>query len=458
MSFQREFPRSSLFPRSGGCPPRITRRELLKLSGSAAAAFLLLPGCGGGDSGPGGAADAGFYLGRVAFQNELIGISLTDTGAVRILVTDAEPGGDAEWFEGQIEGPDLDLVSASGRARLRVTFNPDHHYFSGDIEFPNGLTHAVAAGRGEYGADLYDFEVSGGHYQGASALGHAIDARQEGDFVVGTIRRQDGTLFPFRVMDLSRAFGYSTPGGVDGRYTVIVSGRGLHYGRGGDVRGGNPDASLIALNIGSSPSPTPGFYFGKIAFERDVIGIKIDQPDPAAGRRIRAYVSDSEPDGDVEWFVGSLSGNSAADLVSASGNARMDAALVGDQVSGTLTLPGGRTRRFFALAAGEGAGIYDVVVHPDGTIAGESEEGGRLEATQDGPMVRITLTPPGGSAPIQSTRYDLTRALRYTIPGNSPDTYLAIIGPHASYVFGRTGLVKQGSPGLRIIGLNMDCY
>ena len=43
-------------------------------------------------------AKSGFYFGRIAFENEVIAVDIR-AGRVRAFVTDAEPGGTAEWYE-----------------------------------------------------------------------------------------------------------------------------------------------------------------------------------------------------------------------------------------------------------------------------------------------------------------------------------------------------------------------
>jgi hypothetical protein len=431
--------------------PILSRRRFMALS-AAAAGSALLPGCGGGGDGAGGFVD-GFYFGRTAFVNDVIGLAVK-TGNLQVLVTDAEPNGHAEWFQGRIRGNSVDLMSTSGRARLRATFDGDR--CAGTIDLPNDTSRAIAAELAGEGADIYDVHVSGGNFTGTSTQGHVLSASQQGKFVVGTLTENNGNQLPVNVMDLSQTYGYSIAGGQPDDYTVIISRNAtLHYGRGGSVKTGSPGPNLIALDIQPSSSPTPGFFFGKVAFERDVIGIKVDPPNPQGGRRVRAYMSDSEPGGDLQWFTGVVSG-SAVDLTSASGDGRLQGTLAADLIEGTVTLPGGRVRRFFALPAGEGAGIYDVTIDANGILVGTSEEGGRLHGHQVGLFVHLDITAPDGQV-FESHPNDLTRAFSYPVPGNQPDTYVAIVAPRGRFVFGRSGNVRGGSAGLNIIGLDKKC-
>lgn len=150
-----------------------------------------------------------------------------------------------------------------------------------------------------------------------------------------------------------------------------------------------------------------------------------------------------------------MTGNSVS-LTSVGGRARLRARIESGLVSGTITYAGGRTRRFFALPAGQGAGIYDIAVTPDGRMQGSSEEGGRLTARQDGDFVLVTVTAADGRS-FTNRPADLTRTLRYRVAGNKPDTYVAIVAPRGRFIFGRSGNVRGGSTGVNIIGLDKLC-
>lgn len=100
----------------------------------------------------------------------------------------------------------------------------------------------------------------------------------------------------------------------------------------------------------------------------------------------------------IEWFTAETTGDTFS-LTSRSGSARIEGTVAPDGVSGTITLPGARARRFFAAPAGDGAGIYDGTVKDDRTHSGSSEEGGRLELTYDQGMVMGKVTAPNGEQP-----------------------------------------------------------
>lgn len=405
-------------------------------------------------------ATGNFYFGRIAFESEVIGIALgRGARTAKVFVTDAEPGGTAEWFEGRLSRSTLRLRSASGRARLRATWSRSAQTWSGAIRLPGGRTRRLAAFHADKGAGLYSLRVTrSGRVSGTSTAGDRLRARRSGRFLSGAVTER-GERLRFKVMDLSRAFAYRRRSGRPGVYTAIVSRNGtLVYGRSGAaLRRGRAGKGLLAYDIDTTANPTPGFYFGRVGFERDVVGVKIDSAGPPGTRRIRLYVSDSEPEprGDVEWFSGQFTGDRAT-VTSASGRARLRARVESGLVSGTITFPGGRTRRFFALPAGQGAGIYDVTVTPEGRLLGTSEEGGRLTARQDGEFVVTTVTAADGRS-WTNRPADLTRTLRYSIVGNRPDRYVAIVAPRGRFVFGRSGSVRTGTGGLNIIGLDKAC-
>ena len=84
-------------------------------------------------------------------------------------------------------------------------------------------------------------------------------------------------------------------------------------------------------------------------------------------------------------------------------------------------------------------------------LVGFSGEGGVLA----GYRVRCQIvTAPHGQI-IERRRVDLSRAYDYPLSGKRPDTNVTIVSPRAVYIFGRSGAIRLGSPGLNIIGLNM---
>ena len=139
-----------------------------------------------------------------------------------------------------------------------------------------------------------------------------------------------------------------------------------------------------------------------------------------------------------------------------SNNARIEGTIAADGVSGTLTLPNQPARRYFAGPAGEGAGIYDVVVAADRSHTGTSMEGAKLELKYQDGLVMGTVTDPTG-AKIDLLGADLTEAYKYGIKGSVPDTYVAFAAPRGRFLIGRSGAVRTGTGGLNIIGLDKKC-
>ena len=409
-------------------------------------------------------ARPGAFFGAVAFTTDRIALAFdapdgAGTQRVRALVTDGEPDGDAEWFEGRASKGGLQLTSASGRARLEGSVHAAET--TGTVTLADGKTRTFHTIPATHGAGIYDVEVTAdGHYTGTSTEGSKLDGHQVGEFVEGSLTTPNGDNIPYRVADLSRAMAYSTKGGAPDRYTVVVSRYGLtQVGRGGgdDLKAGRPGANLLALDLGASTSPTPGTYYGKVSMVTDQLVIVVDKPDAPEGSRIRAYLSDGEPPpgGNIEWFVGTLRGG-RFDLTSASKKARLTGAVGSDSVSATVTLPNDQPRRVFAVPAGDGAGIYEVKVDASGLYTGTSESGGRLELHQDGHSVHGTITMPQGRA-VSVLGYDLTQVFGYQVRGSQPDTYLAFASPSGRYIIGRSGDVRGGTSGTNIIGLDKAC-
>jgi hypothetical protein len=409
-------------------------------------------------------ARPGVFVGAVAFSIDRIALALDDPDSggrqqVRAYVTDGEPGGDSEWFEGTATGGRIELTSKSGKARLSGAVGQrDLH---GTITLADGVNRHFHTIPATHGAGIYDVTVTAdGRYTGTSTTGAKLEAEQAGNFVEGALMTPEGDRFPYRVVDASRVFGYETPGSRPDRYTLIVSRYGLNQvGRGGGdaVKAGSPGANLIALDLGASRVPTPGSFYGKVARSTDQFLLVVDQPPGQANRRARVYLSDGEPEpeGDIEWFTGPVVGT-RIDLTSAGGRARLSGEITADSVRGTVTLEGGRHRPFFAVPAGDGAGIYEVTVGADGIYKGTSEDGSTLDIRQNGSSVAGTISTRQGTK-IDLLAYDLTRVFDYNVKGSPPDKYLAFASPGGRYVIGRSGDVRGGTAGNNIIGLDKAC-
>ncbi len=411
-----------------------------------------------------GTAQPGVFFGTVGLTTDRIALALEGADAagnqrMRVVLADGEPGGDAEWFEGMSQGGRAELTSASGKARLEAHVEPAHA--TGTVTLADGRQRPFHTIPATHGAGIYDVEVTAdGRYTGTSTTGNKLEAQQAGNFVEGSLTTPNGDRFMYRVADLSRAFGYPTPGGAPDRYTLVVSRYGLaQMGRGGGdaLKTGSPGANLIALDLGASTTVTPGVYYGKVDRVTDQFVMVVDQPAGSPDRRVRVYLSDGEapPEGNIEWFVGPLTGSSV-NLTSASKKAMLAADIGNDSVKGTVTLPDGRSRSLFAVPAGDGAGIYEVTVDANGTYRGTAEDGGRFELRQSGENVTGTITTANGRS-ISLLAYDLTQVFGYSVKGSQPDSYLAFASPSGRYLIGRSGNVRGGTAGNNIIGLDKAC-
>jgi hypothetical protein len=382
----------------------------------------------------------------VAFDGDLAA-----TAKVRVFLTDGEPGGDAEWFEGDAQAGKFNLRSVSGRASIEGAYETEET--TGQVTLADGQKRYFHTIPANAGAGIYDIRVAAdGHYTGTSTDGNTLDARQRGDYVQGTITTKSNERVDFKVTDLSRVFKYSVTGGAPDTYTTIVSRHGLVLmGRGGDVKRGSASANVLSLDLAASGIPSPGVYYGRTAMTIHQFAAVVDP----SGPRMRVYFSDGLDGGDIEWFVGQVNAGKF-DLTSASKRARIVGDVTPESVSGMVTLASGRQLPVFAVPAGDGAGIYEVEVTTDGRYVGTSEDGARLEARKDGDRVIGSITPKTG-APVSIFGYDLTHVFHYAVEGSKPDKYLAFASPGGRYIIGRSGDVRGGTAGNNIIGLDKAC-
>ena len=430
-------------------------------------ALLLASSCGGDDEQDAldnrleSLANAGVFVGGVAFTNTLVAIHFEKEGErnlkrLQIYVADGLPGGTAEWFEGEPDGNRFTFTSASGRATIEGVV--DLFETDGTVTLADGQKRVFFTRPAGHAAGVFEVMVdAGGQWNGTSLDGSTLQATQRGANVDGSVRSARGENYDFKHNDMTRRLEYSRQGGQPDSYTLIVTRQGTEMvGRGGAVRQGRPSENIIALDLAASPVPTPGVYYGRVAMETDKLAFDVNDL-PGGRRQLRAYTSDAEPEpaGDIEWFTGEVTGDTF-ELTSATGNARLAGTIAADGITGTITLPGGGPRRYFAGPAGEGAGIYDVVVNDDRSHTGTSEEGGRLELTYEGGMVMGKVTAPDGEA-IDLLGADLTHAFRFGIEGSLPGSYVAFAAPRGRFLIGRNGDVRGGRPGLNIIGLDKKC-
>jgi hypothetical protein len=429
-------------------------RKLLLLAGLLVIASPSTTG--GARVGHKDAVKSGFYFGRVAFEDEVIAVDIRKRH-VRVFVTDGQPVGTAQWFEGRIRGERMRLTSASHTWRLRATLEHSHGDWLGTITYPNGKKRNFAVTLAGYGGGIYRITAEAdGLVHGRAVDGSRVDARPDGDYLKGVVTEKNGTSRPFRIVDLSRAYKYSFASARPGTYTAIVARRGtLIYGRGGvgSLMRGRPGRNLLAYDVAISARPTPGFFFGGVAFSRSVIGVEVDAPDETGARRIRAFLTNAEPEptSELQWFSGTVGADDTYRIASATGDARLRGTVRGDFVSGTVVLPDDSIKRFFAVPAGEGAGIYDVTIGQDHRIRGTSEQGGLLEARQEGLFLTGTLVDGTGHRYVVRVG-DLTRNLRYSVTGDQPGAYVAVVASRGQLIFGRSGDVRGGGPGAGIIG------
>jgi hypothetical protein len=437
---------------------RIALVVLLVLVGSA---------CSGGDDEPDAIdqrldqlAGAGVYVGGVAYTNTLVAVHFDRQGDnrvsnMRMFVADGVPGGNAEWFEGRPQGGSFRFTSASGRATIEGKY--DMLETEGTVTFADGMSRVFFTRPAGHAAGIFEITIdSAGKWAGRSLDGSTLEGQQRGTTVEGFVRAGSGEQYDFRQNDLTRRLGYSREGGQADNYTLIVTRQATEIvGRGGDVRQGRPSENIVALDLGASDVPTPGVYYGRVAMTTDKLAFSVRND--AGGRRLRAYVSDAEPEpgGDIQWFTSLITDDNFT-LTSAMGDARIDGLVTADGIAGNLTLPGQPARRYYAAPAGDGAGIYDVTVREDRSHVGTSEDGGRLELAYRDGLVMGKVMPATGPA-IDLLGADLAEAYKYGIQGSVPGTYVAFAAPRARFLIGRNGDVRGGTAGNNIIGLDKKC-
>lgn len=154
-----------------------------------------------------------------------------------------------------------------------------------------------------------------------------------------------------------------------------------------------------------SPTPVSGSFVGSIPGTELYVAVVAAPPEgDDTSRAVRVYAcdGDSRPRGVSEWFTGR--GGDDLQMTSAASPARVRVALRREAAEGVLTLADGRETAFTARPATGIAGLYEVVVHPDGRVRGVSSTGvvqrGRVSFAPDA-AGRIrgtgTYTTPDGS-------------------------------------------------------------
>lgn len=147
--------------------------------------------------------------------------------------------------------------------------------------------------------------------------------------------------------------------------------------------------SLVVLLVAgcNRPPTTPtvttaatGTFITKLAGSEEVLVIVVSAPESDGARTVKAYLCDGEPEGDAEWFGGSITASEATytskNNVQSSLLLRFEPA----QVTGEVRLAGGARFAFVATAAAPGEGVYSITVNPNGTYDGISVAGDTLRA------------------------------------------------------------------------------
>ncbi len=216
----------------------------------------------------------------------------------------------------------------------------------------------------------------------------------------------------------------------------------------GYVEGTNTLIAVVAdKNVTASPEKT------SLENTTETVAQSTGETTAARGgeRKVQAYVCDGLPQGTAEWFEGQVATNTL-ELTSVSGNARLQAVLTEEEVTGTVALADGTLRRFAASAAHEGAGLYEVTVDSDGRRSGTSANGAKDEAqvSSGGVWTTGTIRLPGGEA----VDYRRRQAAGYQ-GAAMPDTYTTIVLPSAERERGRGGEVKTGEPSSNFISSDL---
>jgi hypothetical protein len=154
-------------------------------------------------------------------------------------------------------------------------------------------------------------------------------------------------------------------------------------------------ASVACGDSSTEPSNSNApveMFVGKLTGGTELVAIAVDLNSDGT-KRVRAYICDGEPNGDVAWFVGSVTTN-AIDLSSTVGEAaRLNASLSAEEVKGTISIQGGAARAFVATKATHGEGVFQITVTASGSYSGTSLSG----ATLIGKLEPWTNRPPGNT-------------------------------------------------------------
>lgn len=130
-------------------------------------------------------------------------------------------------------------------------------------------------------------------------------------------------------------------------------------------------------------------YVGEADVDKTLVAIVVAEGDGEA-REARAYFCDADT---IDlWLMGTATGDEL--FLTDGANIRFTAKLSNEAITGEVVLPDGAPLAFKAVAAEGIAGLYDVVVEPNGTMRGAAATGSRPE----GRIEAATGTPVDGSA------------------------------------------------------------
>lgn len=433
---------------------------------------------------------SGAYVGSLANGAAMLGFDFTRCKAgdrVRVFLTDGTAGGRAEFFEGAVTDGHFALTSTSGQAQIDgIVSNAD---VLGSVTFGDEAPISYLAVPALNGGGLYEVTINeNGEWTGTGPGGATLEARQDAKLVNGVITDSEGQDHWYTLRDLSRIFSEPDVGGAPDTYLMIVLPHvDAQVGHGGaeNLKAGvAANDNFVRLDLPST-SITPGTFVGRFQDLPDLIGFEFDEPDAGGNTHLRAFVCDGQPapNGRAEWFSGDFAGefpDASFTLDSISGQAQItnlqlkipqpsqpteksagtmlriafcdapqvycssctccrDSCSASRGIAGTLELADGNTHAFYAVPAGEGAGIYEVKLEPE-RMSGTSIKGGTLDLAIDasGHVTGTLVAPDGTSFPYEGTDF----AQAFSDPqklASAPGTFLVIASPRGGLLAGSPG-------------------
>ncbi|MBL8878541.1 MAG: hypothetical protein JNG88_05420 [Phycisphaerales bacterium] len=429
------------------------------------------------------------FVGAIDESRALIALDVTTRAGdrARIFLTDGTPDGHAEFFEGNVTSGALALTSKSGNARISAQVTGESA--AGAVTLADGTIHTFAAAPAVAGAGLYEVVIdAAGGWSGRALNGNRLDGELFGKFVLGVITEASGQEVPYEVRDLSRIFNEPALGGAPDTYLIIALAQGdALLGRGGadGLKTGQGGASenFVKADLTGSKQ-TEGTFFGRFQDLPDLIGAQIAAPGSDGSRQISILVSDGRPapDGRIEWFSGSFSGDfpdASFALNSLSGAARITHLELKSSagpsektafehnkewaharlncpcdlfgcprnscgVSGDFELADGTSHKFYLVPAGDGAGLYEAQVSADGLV-GVSSSGARLHLqVNEGQVTGTILTPTGNligyaAKDLGNTFVDPEKL------ASLPSTFVLLAVPGGRFIVGSPGNLETGA-------------